>query len=76
MSERLKKIFYIITDWVLNLSIVITIVLMGFVVWLIIDTSIINPNSWIKVSQPYEPGQPNPEMMKILDELEKKDGKN
>ena len=76
MNERLKKIFYIITDWVLNLSIVITIVLMGFVVWFIIGTCIINPNSWIKVSQPYEPGQPNPEMMKILDELEKKDGKN
>lgn len=76
MSERLKKIFYIITDWVLNLSIVITIVLMGFCVWLVVEICFVHKDSWIELAPPMESIQPNPEMLKILNELEKKDGKN
>jgi hypothetical protein len=76
MNERVKKIFYKIADWTLNLSIVLTIVLMGLSIWGIVQICFIHKNDWIRVSQPPESVQPNPEMMKILDELEKKDGKN
>jgi hypothetical protein len=76
MNERVKKIFYKITDWTLNLSIVLTIVVMGLSVWFIIGTCIINKSGWIRAPQPPESVQPNPEMMKILDELEKKDATN
>jgi len=76
MNERVKKIFYIIADWLLNLSILLTIVLIGFEVWFIVGTCFIGKNYWIKIAQPPEFVQPNPEMMKILNELGKKDGKN
>jgi len=76
MNEKVKKIFCMIADWLLNLSIVLTLVLMGFCVWFVVGTCFVGKNYWIRIARPPESVQPNPEMMKILDELEKKDGKN
>ena len=76
MNERVKKVLYGIAASILNLSIILTVVLMGFVIWDVVEICIIHKEYWIKNPQPPELVQPNPEKIKILEELQKADGKN